>query len=94
MLEKLKPCPVCGHVPEHPRDFFNCDGENVFYVGCDNEECPADIGIIHDDLEEAAHIWNAIPRPMRWTKEPPTEPVDFSNVLCWKTIYPPAPLKA
>ena len=26
--------------------------------------------------------------------EDTTEPVDFSNVLCWKTIYPPAPLKA
>ena len=74
MLEKLKPCPVCGHAPEHPRDFFDCDGENVFYVGCDNEDCPADIGIIHEDVEEAAHMWNAIPRPLRWTKEPPTEP--------------------
>lgn len=74
MLEKLKPCPVCGHAPEHPRDFFDCDGENVFYVGCDNKECPADIGIIHEDVEEAAHIWNALPRPLRWTKEPPTEP--------------------
>ena len=74
MLEKLKPCPVCGHAPEHPRDFFDCDGENVFYVGCDNKDCPADIGIIHEDVEEAAHIWNAIPRPLRWTKEPPTDP--------------------
>ena len=74
MLEKLKPCPVCGHTPEHPRDFFDCDGENVFYVGCDNKDCPADIGIIHEDVEEAAHRWNAMPRPLRWTKEPPTEP--------------------
>lgn len=73
-MEELKPCPVCGHAPEHPRDFFDCDGENVFYVGCDNEECPADIGIIHDDVEEAAHIWNSLPRPLRWTKEHPTEP--------------------
>ena len=79
MLEKLKPCPVCGHAPEHPRDFFNCDGENVFYVGCDNKDCPADIGIIHEDVEEAAHIWNSLPRPLRWTKEPPTEPGWYWN---------------
>lgn len=24
--------------------------------------------------EKAAEYWNALPRPLRWTKEPPTEP--------------------
>lgn len=51
-MVELKPCPLCGHATEHPRDFFDCDGENVFYVGCDNKECPADIGIIHEDVAD------------------------------------------
>ena len=42
-------------------------------VSCENANCHVDIGVWHEDEDEAIRMWNALPRTMRWTKEPPTE---------------------
>lgn len=73
-MNELKPCPYCGETPKRPRDFFGTDGENLWGVSCENVNCHVDIGVWHEDESEAIHMWNALPRPLRWTKEPPTEP--------------------
>lgn len=63
MLEKLKPCPYCGEKPKRPDDFFGADGENLWSVSCENVHCHVDIGVWHEDEDEAIRMWNALPRP-------------------------------
>ena len=62
---RLKPCPVCG-------DF------NVEYdvVDCRVYCCDCGTSGPHycDGEEAAAEAWNKLPRLLRWTTEPPTEP--------------------
>ena len=72
MIE-LKPCPYCGETPKRPEAFFGPDGENLWGVSCENVNCHVDIGVWHEDEDEAICMWNALSRPLRWTKEPPTE---------------------
>lgn len=73
-MSELKPCPYCGETPKRPRDFFGTDGETLWGVSCENVNCHVDIGVWHEDEDEAIRRWNAVPRPMHWTGEQPTEP--------------------
>lgn len=65
MSEKLKPCPGCGCTHLH------------FEIGIFRVSCGGDClmkGPKKDSMEDAIAAWNALPRPLRWTKELPTEP--------------------
>lgn len=65
MIE-LKPCPACGSEAV----ITGCGGVRAI---CGNWDCQmtGPRKMVRDD---AAAVWNALPRPLRWTKEPPTEP--------------------
>jgi len=73
-MSELKPCPYCGETPKRPEDFFGTDGENLWGVSCENVNCHVDIGVWHEDEDEAIRMWNTLPRTLRWTKEPPMKP--------------------
>ena len=73
-MSELKPCPYCGEKPKRPKDFFGADGENLWSVSCENVHCHVDIGVWHEDEDEAIRMWDDLPRPLRWTNEPPTAP--------------------
>ena len=66
-MSELKPCPVCGSEAYITR-LVGC-----FRVICKNENCQI-IGPKSESRGVAFFEWNALPRPLRWTKEPPTEP--------------------
>lgn len=72
MREKLNPCPVCGE--EHPvlRVVIPHKGWNAMSAGfC--PRCYMSGPVVVGD-EEAARVWNAMPRALRWTsKRPETE---------------------
>lgn len=65
-MSELKPCPACG-------------GEAIIIsVGgvravCKNWDCQMK-GPRRYARKDAITAWNALPRPMFWTHEPPTEP--------------------
>lgn len=63
MPEKLKPCPACGA----RRDADITPGQVV----CWNCLCR---GSSRHRTSDAIKAWNALPRPLRWTNEPPKEP--------------------
>ena len=58
MPEVILPCPFCGNTS--PRTTAKIDG-----VWCDKEECP------NRQNTYAVDVWNALPRALRWTHEPP-----------------------
>ena len=58
MPEVILPCPFCGNTS--PRTTAKKDG-----VWCDKEECP------NRQNTYAIDVWNALPRALRWTHEPP-----------------------
>lgn len=58
MSEVILPCPFCGNTS--PRTTAKIDG-----VWCDKEECP------NRQNTYAVDVWNALPRALRWTHEPP-----------------------
>ena len=62
MPEKLKPCPACG-----VRRDVDILPEQVM---CWNCFCR---GSVKASISEAIESWNAMQRPLRWTKEPPKE---------------------
>ena len=68
MDSQLKPCPHCGGNKCSARiDFLN----GGFYVGC------PDCGMRGPNLSVkvlAIIAWNDIPRNLKWTSEPPTQP--------------------
>lgn len=78
MIE-LKPCPACGSEAV----ITGCGGLRAI---CKNWDCQM-TGPRKMDRDDAAAAWNALHRPLRWTKEPPTEPGWY---FCQR-IYPGAP---
>lgn len=66
MMSELKPCPACGSEAV----ITGCGGLRAI---CKNWDCQM-TGPRKMDRDDAAAAWNALPRPLRWTKEPPTEP--------------------
>ena len=67
MSIKLKPCPHCGSTD------LQIDWNSVYechFVRCYN--CRMQGPEIYG-MDKAAGCWNALPRPLRWTKESPTE---------------------
>lgn len=93
MPEKLKPCPACGA----RRDADITPGQVV----CWNCLCR---GSSRHRTSDAIKAWNALPRPLRWTKEPPKEPgwywirdyrkrIHIVDVGCDMTEYEPQPYR-
>lgn len=70
MSEELKPCPYCGGTHLH----FDI---GIFRVSCGGD-CMMK-GPRKDNMKDAVEAWNALPRPLSWTKEPPTEPGEYWN---------------
>ena len=70
--EKLLPCPSCG---SDRAELTENSAQTMTYVWCPNcrMQGPA---YFNGNLERVAAIaaWNALPRALRWTKEPPTTP--------------------
>lgn len=74
MPEKLKPCPACGATDIN---VFVCtlngdDTEKLYrHAMCDTCYTSGPIAATRDG---AIANWNALPRRLRWTTEPPQEP--------------------
>ena len=66
-MDKSLPCPVCGakawehHEPITTKSLIYCPYCNI-------------IGPGKDTLKEAVAAWNALPRALTWTDEPPKVP--------------------
>lgn len=71
MSAELKPCPACG---SHNVNYLNSteESETYHFVSC--QECLIFSGPIMNSKEEAIAAWNAIPRALEWTNEPPKVP--------------------
>lgn len=66
--EKLKPCPACGTPGDTLEVYPVKDG--FYQVGC--WDCfMRGTRLLSPD--KAIKAWNALPRRLRWTKEPPKE---------------------
>lgn len=52
-MHELKPCPFCGSKGElvHPQD-------DMYIVGCSNEDCPIWCGLAFNMPEHAVKFWN------------------------------------
>lgn len=69
MPEKLKPCPACGTPGDTLEVYPVKDG--FYQVGC--WDCfMRGTRLLSPD--KAIKAWNALPRRLRWTNEPPKEP--------------------
>lgn len=69
MPEKLKPCPPCGTPGDTLEVYPVKDG--FYQVGC--WDCfMRGTRLLSPD--KAIKAWNALPRRLRWTKEPPKDP--------------------
>ena len=64
-MSEFKPCPACGSEAV----ITGCGGLRAI---CKNWDCQM-TGPRKMDRDNAAAVWNALPRPLRWTNEPPTE---------------------
>lgn len=65
-MSELKPCPYCGSEDVH---VFGMTGECcVMCFDCLMK------GPRKKSKRNITAAWNALPRPLRWMKEPPTEP--------------------
>ena len=63
-MSELRPCPACGSESYlHTEDVFFVDCWKCRFSGPDS-----------GTEEDAVESWNALPRSLRWEKEPPTEP--------------------
>lgn len=93
MPEKLKPCPACG-----VRRDVDILPEQVM---CWNCFCR---GSVKASISEAVRAWNAMQRPLRWTKETPKEPgwywirdygkrIHIVDMGCDMTEYEPQPYR-
>lgn len=89
MPEKLKPCPACGA----RRNVDIIPGQVVCW------DCLCR-GSSRHRTDDAVKQWNALPRRLRWTKEPPKEPgwywvrdygkrIHIVDVGCDMTEYEP-----
>lgn len=91
MPEKLKPCPACGA----RRNVDIIPGQVVCW------DCLCR-GSSRHRTDDAVKQWNALPRRLRWTKEPPKDPgwywirdygkrIHIVDVGCDMTEYEPQP---
>lgn len=97
MPEKLKPCPACGTPGDTLEVYPVKDG--FYQVGC--WDCfMRGTRLLSPD--KAIKAWNALPRRLRWTKEPPKDPgwywirdygkrIHIVDVGCDMTEYEPQP---
>lgn len=69
MPEKLKPCPACGA----RRNVDIIPGQVVCW------DCLCR-GSSRHRTDDAVKQWNALPRRLRWSKEPPKEPGWYWNM--------------
>ncbi len=67
MPEVILPCPACGAV-ENEGDKFALSYRLGTQFIC--HKCGM-YGPVADDFHEAVERWNALPRALRWTYEPP-----------------------
>lgn len=75
MPEKLKPCPACGTPGDTLEVYPVKDG--FYQVGC--WDCfMRGTRLLSPD--KAIKAWNALPRRLRWSKEPPKEPGWYWNM--------------
>ncbi len=65
----LLPCPACGH----PVGIARTNGISAAFVICRHIGCALS-GPIRKTDEAAVAAWNALPRAMTWTNEPPKVP--------------------
>ncbi len=63
------PCPACGH----PAGIARANGTGCAFVMCQHVKC-AFSGPIKTTSEAAVAAWNALPRALTWTNEPPKVP--------------------
>lgn len=63
------PCPACGH----PAGIARANGTGCAFVMCQHVKC-AFSGPIKTTSEAAVAAWNALPRALEWTTEPPKVP--------------------
>lgn len=93
MPEKLKPCPACGA----RRNVDIISGQVVCW------DCLCR-GSSRHRTDDAVKQWNALPRRLRWTKEPPKDPgwywirdygkrIHIVDVGCDMTEYEPQPYR-
>ena len=97
--EKLKPCPACGTPGDTLEVYPVKDG--FYQVGC--WDCfMRGTRLLSPD--KAIKAWNALPRRLRWTKEPPKDPgwywirdygkrLHIVDVGCDMTEYEPQPYR-
>lgn len=70
-MRELLPCPYCGGVDlKDPTDEWLSDADS-HWVNCYDCGC---CGPSAERSEDANSKWNALPRALRWMKEPPTTP--------------------
>ena len=67
----LLPCPACGEEADI-FDSFERDGKGHVAIGCLTTS-------EHGSREKAAASWNALPRVLEWTTEPPKVPGWYWN---------------
>ena len=75
MTTKLKPCPRCGAPAE--RRIRDAGPANAYrkWVECTACTCRTSVHLTEDaDDRPADEEWNALPRALTWTTEPPTSP--------------------
>lgn len=69
-MMELKPCPACGK-PVALEGGKSWHDQYRFLIKCYECGCSR---VADTEKDECVRRWNALPRPLRWTKEPPTEP--------------------
>ena len=67
-MSELKPCPHCGGT-----DLQIVETDMTCCIRCCTKGCWLE-GPTKEWKPSAIAAWNALPCPLRWTKEPPTEP--------------------
>lgn len=74
MSENLKPCPICGEAMNLALMNNRRDPKKRYYVQCLSGMCINGKSIAHESVETAIAAWNALPRALVWTTEPPAVP--------------------
>lgn len=69
------PCPACG---AHPELGGSQDGAEL-WVACGNLRKCRMAGPTRTTIAEAVDAWNALPRALEWTDEPPKVPGMYWN---------------
>ena len=66
MSSELKPCPACGGA-----GLYYCGTSGAFYIPCTDCTFVGQPGVAPN---EAARLWNALPRELEWGSDPPKVP--------------------